>query len=72
MERRRSHCGEVLDTEGALDELYYHPELAALSCIIWYVDYCCLGIYLGLIHLDWIYLGYRGRIESESVLGGLL
>jgi len=65
--KRRSHCSEVLDTEGAPDELYYHPELATLSCVVWYVDCCYLGIYLGLIHLCW-----RGGIESESVPGELL
>jgi hypothetical protein len=63
--KKRSHCSEVLDTEGALDELYYHPELAALSCIVWYVDNCCLGIYLGLVHLCW----RRSGIKSETVLG---
>jgi hypothetical protein len=65
--KRRSHRSEVLDTEGAFDELNYHPELATLSCIIWYVDCCYLGICLVLFHLWW-----RSGIESKSVPWGLL
>lgn len=46
--RAHAHCSEIFNTEGTLDELNYHPELATLTGVFWdvYAEGCCLYIWV--------------------------